>query len=107
MHDVRVVLAREDIFRATHIGRELIHLVKAAIDDLPADILIAQIPDDKVVGSRVGKLGIFEIDRSRPKALTLQSANQMRTNEAAAAKHQSSTHPYSPIGAQFNAMNGL
>src|SRR5690348_10835042 len=92
MHYVRVVLTGKDIARTTHIGGQLVYFVESMVDNVSAEILIAQIADNKVVGSRFGEFRVLEIYASYPKTFILQSPDKMRSNKASGAENQSSRH---------------
>ena len=82
VHDVGVVFAGEDIARPAHVGGQLIDLVEAAVGDLAADGLIAQIADEEIVGLGLGEFGKLEIDAANPEPLALQALDQMAADES-------------------------
>ena len=82
------MLAGEDVAGAAHVGRELVDLGEAAIDDAATFDGIAKIGDDEIVGRRRRELGKLEIDGTNPKSLGLEALNQMRSDEAATATNQ-------------------
>ena len=44
VHHIGVMLTSKDVTRATHVGRKLINLVEAAIDDRATDAAVPQVP---------------------------------------------------------------
>ena len=92
MHHVGVVLAGEDIAGAAHVGGELIDLIELAVDDGRADILLAQVADDEIVGFGLGEFRIFQIDAADPEAFTLQPLDQMAGDKTASAANQCLFH---------------
>src|ERR1700683_1962338 len=89
MHDVGVMLAGEYITGPAHVGRELIDLVKATIDDLAAYERIPQIADDEVIRGSFGKRIELEIDTANPEAFAFQPLHQVPTYETARTQDQS------------------
>ena len=77
------MLAGKDVTRAPHVGRELINLVKAPVDQLPDEISIAEIADHEVVSLGFTKSRELEIGGSDPETLSLQAPHQMMTDKAA------------------------
>src|SRR5256885_12635550 len=92
VHHVGVVLAGEDIARAAHVGRQLVHLIEVAIDDLAAKALLAQVAQHEFVrggGRKFRQLQVYATDKV---AFAFQPAREMRADEPAGAKYESSTH---------------
>jgi hypothetical protein len=50
VHHIGVVLASKDLARTAHVGGQLIHLVKTAVDDPVARALIPQVANNEIVG---------------------------------------------------------
>jgi hypothetical protein len=68
MHDVRVMLSREYVSCAPHIGRQLVDFIKLAVNHRLAQFLIAQVADDKIVRFSFVKLRKFQVNTSNPEA---------------------------------------
>lgn len=83
MHDVGIVVAREDISGSAHVGRQLVQLVEPAIDRGAAVIGTPEVADDEIVGLGVAEFGKLEIDPADPEAFTLQAADQVTADEPA------------------------
>ena len=66
VHDVGVVLTREDEARTAHVGGKLVDLVEAAVHDRPAVRLFPQIGDDEIVGFGFAILGELQVDSANP-----------------------------------------
>ena len=54
------------------VGRQLIDLIKSAVDRFAANISVAEIPDDEVVSPRLAEARIFQVDTAHPKSLPFQ-----------------------------------
>src|SRR5690606_22365764 len=83
-----IVCAGEDVAGAAHVGRKLIDLVKAAIDDVAAIFRLAQVHADEIVGCGIPVFGEFEVDAANPESFPLQSLNEMGANKTAGSAHQ-------------------
>src|SRR5262249_13594431 len=83
MHHISVVFSSKDIAGPSHIGGKLINFVKAPINHVFYEGLVAEIADDKIVRLRLGEAWELEIGAPHPEALLLQAAHEMMTDEAA------------------------
>ena len=88
MHHVGIVVACEDVTRAAHVGGQLIHLVKPAIDHRAHERLIPQVTNSEIVCVSLMKLGKLHIDTAYPKPFLLETRYQMATNKSASATYQ-------------------
>ena len=75
MHHIGVVLAGEDIAGPSHVGGELINFVKATIDDMFHEVLVAKVADDKVIGLGLAEAGKLEVVPA-PRSLPASNASQ-------------------------------
>ena len=92
MHHVGVVLTGEDIAGATHVGRELIDLVEAAIDDGATKTLVPQVADHEIVGFGLREFVKFQVDAANPKPVTLQPLDKMAADETTGPADQGTFH---------------
>ena len=81
MHDVGVVLTREDVSRPAHVRRQLINFVEETIDGHAAMLRVAQVGDQKIVCRGLAEVWIFEIHTANPNTLFLQAPNKVRSDE--------------------------
>ena len=92
MHHVGIVLAGEDVAGAAHVGGELIDFIEFPIDHRRADILLAQIADDEIIGLRLGEFRIFQVDAADPEAFAFQTLHHVAGDKAAGAANQCLSH---------------
>src|SRR5690606_781430 len=97
VHHVRVVLAGENVAGAAHVGGQLIDLVEAAVDGLPADIPVAEVADDEIVGFRLGEARVLQIHTADPETLPAQPSHNVGADEAAGSQNKGSLHSRSPF----------
>src|SRR5262245_54859108 len=83
MHHIGVVFSGEDIAGPSHVSGELINFIKAPIDRMFYEILVAEIADDKIIRLRLAEAWEFEVGASHPETFALQAAHEMMTDEAA------------------------
>ena len=95
MHDVGVILAREDETGTAQVRGQLIDLVERLIDDVPAVHRIAEIRDHEVVGRRRREFGIFQVNAPDPEPLALEGLNEMRADKSARAAYDRFLHAVS------------
>ena len=82
MHDFGVMIAGEDITGAAHIGGELIHEIKRAVDYRGADLLVPEITYDEFICGSLRKLGILEVDPAHPASFGPEPSHEMAPDEA-------------------------
>jgi hypothetical protein len=92
VHDVRIVLAGEDIAGTTHVGRQLVNFIEIAIYYAMDGILLAQVGDNEVVCFGLGVFVKLEVHTTHPKTFTLEALDQMAADKAARAKYQCRLH---------------
>jgi hypothetical protein len=92
VHDVGVMNAGEDVPGAAHVGGELIHLVEAPVHDPPAQILLAQIADDEIVGNGFPELGKLQIHAPHPVAFILQPSDHVTADKTTRSTNQRRLH---------------
>src|SRR5215217_2803435 len=108
MHDIRVMLAREDVARAAHVRGQLVHLRKGSIYDRATERLVTEIADREIVGLGFSVLVELQIDAADPKTLLLQAPHQMSTYEAAGTADESSFRHYgTPVTRHSNGIPSL
>jgi hypothetical protein len=91
MHHGSVVLAREDITSAAHVGGQLIHLVDA-FHNMLDNAGIPEISHDEFVRGRRGVLVPFEIDGAHPIALAFQPPHKMTADKSPGAVYENLLH---------------
>src|SRR4051794_5378554 len=92
MHNIGIIVADEEVAGAAHIGGELVDFVKPAIDDGVAEIRVAQVADDEIIGLSFSELGKFQVDPTDPEAFMLQAARQMAANKPTSTADQGRPH---------------
>jgi hypothetical protein len=97
VHDVGVILTREDVPRSTHVGCQLINFVEETIDSHAANMRIAQVSYQKIICRRLAEVGILEIHTANPKTLFLQAPNQVRSYEPTGSAHKRRLHLTTPF----------
>src|SRR5580704_5925015 len=88
VHQVRVMLTGEDVSGPAHVSGQLIDFIEATIDPMFYEIRITKVADDEIVSLSFAKAREFEIYASNPKAFTLESLDQVVTDEAPCPTHQ-------------------
>jgi len=73
VHDIGIVLAHENESGAPHVGRQLINLIKPAVDHMPTEIRITEISDDEIVRLTRCIFVAMEIHATNPKPVRLQA----------------------------------
>src|SRR5689334_14245694 len=92
MHDLGVVLARENISRPAHIGGKLVDLIARPTGDVSSKARATQVADREAVGRAGRELGLLQIGAGNPEALALQCSHQVRADETTGPAHQSRFH---------------
>src|SRR5205814_9958435 len=92
VHHVGVVLPREDVARAAHVGGQLVDLVEAPVEHFAAQPLLAQVAEHELVRGTGRELRQLEIDGSHEETFGLEAPHEMRGDEPAAAEDQSAMH---------------
>jgi hypothetical protein len=87
VHDDGIVLAREDITGAPHVGGKLVNLVKFAVDRIATVRWLAQIHNDEVIGLGLRILRELKIHTPHPKPIALQALYEMRSDKPTCTAH--------------------
>jgi hypothetical protein len=73
VHDVGIILAHENESGAPHVGRQLIDLVKTAVDYMATEVRIAEVSYEEIVSLTLCVLMVLEIRATNPESLRLQA----------------------------------
>jgi hypothetical protein len=66
VHDVCIMFASEYIPCSPHVGRKLIHFIKALVYDTATESWVAQVSNHEIIGRCGRKLGILEVYAAYP-----------------------------------------
>src|SRR5262245_10945307 len=88
VHDIGVVLTGKEITRAAHVRCELVYFVEMAVNDRSAELRVAKIADDAIVGHRLGEFRLLQIRSANPETFKLKPSDEMRTDEAAPSQNK-------------------
>jgi hypothetical protein len=97
VHYVAVVLAGEYITGPSHIGRQLIHFVKRSVQNILADLRIAEIADYELICLALAELVALEVNASDPEPLPLQPFHQMTTDESSRSTNEGTSSVFHEI----------
>src|SRR3974390_3496476 len=92
VHNMRIVLAGENITGSAHVSCKLIDFVKPAIDDGAAIANFTKVGDNKIVCEGRAVFRIFEIGPANPVSFLLEPRDEMVADKAASPTHQSTLH---------------
>jgi hypothetical protein len=96
VHYVGVVLASKDETRSAHVGSKLVYFIELPIENATAVLLLPEISQHEIIRLGFTEAGELEIHPADPESFSLQSFNQMRTNEPAGTANKSSLQSRSP-----------
>jgi hypothetical protein len=89
MHHGGIVLARENVSGAAHIGSELIEFVDS-FDGQAPNIFFAEVTEKEFISVRIRKLMLFYVRAANPVPLRFQPLYQVATDETTCATNQNS-----------------
>jgi hypothetical protein len=107
MHNISVMFAGENVAGAAHIRCQLVNFVEFPVDHRLTQFLVAQIPDDKIIGDRCRKLWKFQIHPADPKVFTFQPSYEMATNKAASSAHERRSHSLFPFSVAISELSAF
>src|SRR5437868_14190221 len=96
MHYRSIVFAGKNKASSTHISSQLVHLIETSIDDLSAEIWIAQVANYKIVALGFRIFMKFQVCTAYPKAIAFQACRKMTTDETTRPTDQGAPHKKSP-----------
>ena len=88
MHDLRIILSRECVSGPSHVGRELVDLIKLLIHQVANEVRIAQIANDEFVGFTLCKFVGLYVRAPDPEAFPLEPLNKVAPDKAASPADQ-------------------
>jgi hypothetical protein len=97
VHDVGIILTGENKSRSSHIGRDLVDLVEAAVDRVTTCLEVCQIAPNEVVGFCFTETRVLQVDTSHPETLSLQSLDKVAPNKTSRSTHQRRASFFSPF----------
>jgi hypothetical protein len=75
VHYIGVILAHKYVSGPTHIGRQLINFVKSTINNMSAEVGVAEIANDEIVSFAFRIFVVLQVNTANPKSIRLQALN--------------------------------
>src|SRR5262249_12443500 len=90
VHDVGIVFTGEDVTGPAHIGRKLIDLIEAAVDQLFHEGWVTPVSGHEIISLGLAEPRELEIGASHPEAFALEPFDKVVADETTGPAHQRS-----------------